>query len=55
MPAPRPQEVWVAEVEGWLAVLLVPGVGEGGVPVQGGDGAENAVVREEDVEDQLDV
>lgn len=50
-----PEEILVREVERRLAVLLVAVVGEGGVAVAGGEGAEVAGVGEEEVEDELGV
>ena len=50
-----PGEVAVGEVEGGLAVLLVAAVGEVGAAVEGGDGAEDAVFGEGEVEGELDV
>ena len=58
-PRQRPrrgeQEVRVGEVERRLAVLLVAAVGQRGVAVAGGDGAEVAAVGEQEVEEELGV
>lgn len=50
-----PEEVRVGEVEGGLGILLVAAVGEEGVVVEGGEGAEVARVREQEVQEDLGV
>ena len=50
-----PPQVWVREVQWWLAILLEATVGKGRVVVEGGEGPKVAGVRKEKVKDELGV